>query len=183
MCALIRGAVVQFGSETLILSADVMSTTQAVGVTPNGKVTGTVREVLLDPKFAAGICADSAKFQGFVCEQTHDRNVVGALWDFVLTAGGLGSPPTPIGVARSSSGKADDYVLHLLGELPVVTRREEGLNVTRVATDGDRKFVTLLHDAWRAVRNLERWAFRAPRFRTSGSSPSRVGSVGVLQSE
>ena len=114
VCALIREAVDQFGSETLTLSADAMSTTQAVGVTPDGKVTGTVREVLLDPELAAELCADSAKFQRFVCEQKQDRNVVGALWAFVLTADGLGSPPIPIRVARSSSGKADDYILDLL---------------------------------------------------------------------
>jgi hypothetical protein len=62
---------------------------------------------------------------------------------------------------RRALGVADDEVLHRLRENPAVIGKV-GVRVTRVATDGGRKFTTLLGPVWEAIQRPGDWVFDMP---------------------
>jgi hypothetical protein len=119
------------------LMIDALATVQAVGVTREGRVTGMVRDVPLELKAAKAICSDPEAFRQFVGEQVVGRNVLGALFVFVLTPDILGCPPFPACVLRRAHGVADDEVLDRSREILAVIAHM-GVRVTRVATAGGR---------------------------------------------
>ena len=149
------------GGTTFTMCVDALAATPALGVSRDGRVSGTVREVQLDEDEGETICSDPAVFEDFMRLQAGSKNLAGALFVWSLTLDAIGSPVFPICVTRRASGKADHSVLSQSEELLRIARGFR-LPVTRVASDGDRTFVTLLGPAWLALQDFSRWVFAMP---------------------
>jgi hypothetical protein len=132
-----------------------------VGVTHEANVRGKVRDISLEPRVAKVICSDPEGFRQFVGERVVGRNVTGALFVFVLTLDVPGCPRFPVCVLRRAHGVADDEVLHRSREILAIIA-EMGIRVTRVATDGDRKFTTVRGAGWEALQKPGVWALEMP---------------------
>jgi hypothetical protein len=127
----------------------------------DGRVTGTVEEVIIDRERADAIRSAPAALHQFVGRQVLEGQVTGALFAFILTLDAIGSPPIPALLLRRAQGVADREVV---GWIDKVVRTLAGLGrrVTRVAIDGDRLLRRLLDPAWNAVQNQALWDFGLP---------------------
>jgi hypothetical protein len=74
---------------------DALATVHALGVHLDGRVTGTVEEVIIDRERADAIRSDPAAFREFVGQQVLEGQMTGALFAFVLTLDAIGSPSIP----------------------------------------------------------------------------------------
>jgi hypothetical protein len=120
-----------------------------------------VLDIPLEPKVAKVICPDPEAFQQFVGEQVVGRNVTGGLFVFVLTIVVPGCPPVSVCILRRAHGIANEEVLHRLREIRAAIAGMAD-RVTRVATDGDRKFTTLLGPGWEALQRPGLWVLDMP---------------------
>jgi hypothetical protein len=105
------------GSGGCTLMVDALATAQALGVHLDGRVTGTVEEVIIDRESADVIRSDPAAFHQFVGQQVLEGRVTGALFAFVLTLDAIGSPPIPALLLRRAHGVADGEVVGCIDKL------------------------------------------------------------------
>jgi hypothetical protein len=99
------------------LMVDALATVQALGVHLDGRVTGTVEEVIIDRERTDAIRSSPAAFHQFVGQQVLEGQVTGALFAFVLTLDAIGSPPIPALLLRRAHCISDGEVVGWIDKL------------------------------------------------------------------
>jgi hypothetical protein len=121
----------------VIIAVDAAYVTPKVAVNADGKVSGLIGNVSVDPEIARAMIEDDVLFHGFL--QENRENIVKA--EFVLIAAPLDPNYTafPICALQSKSGSASIEIIQQISTI-IAMLKDSTIDIFGISSDGDKAF-------------------------------------------